>query len=184
MTEYNLILFFKAIHIIGFVCWFAALFYLPRLFIYHREALDMDEPKKSTLVEQFSLMERRLYNIIMTPAMVITLIGGFTMLHLFGWDYWTTRIWLHWKLGFILLLLIYHFYCKNVMISLGSGQKTMTSIQFRIFNEIPTLFLLAIILLAVYKSRLIFIYTLGGLLIFSLALGIGIKYYKKIRNNH
>ena len=184
MSEYNLILFFKALHIIGFVSWFAALFYLPRLFIYHREAMDMKEPKKSTLIEQFSLMERRLYHIIMTPAMIITLLGGLSMLYLFGWDYWIDRIWLHWKLGFVLLLILYHFYCKNIMTRLGSGQKPMSSTQFRILNEVPTLFLLAIILLAVYKSRLLFIYAFTGILIFGLLLGFGIKYYKQIRDRN
>ena len=184
MSEYNLILFFKTLHIIGFVSWFAALFYLPRLFIYHREAMDMDEPKKSTLIEQFSLMELRLYHVIMTPAMAITFIGGVSMLYLYGFEFWIGNIWLHWKFGLVLLLVGYHFYCKNIITRLASGQKPMSSTQFRIFNEVPTLFLLAIILLAVFKNRLLFIYAFGGLLVFGLALGIGIKYYKKIRDKH
>lgn len=173
--------FFKALHIIGFVSWFAALFYLPRLFIYHTEAMDMEEPKRSILMEQMGIMERRLYNIIMTPALFITFAGGFTMLYLRGWTWWTFNIWMHWKFGLVLLLVGYHHYSKGIMQRLGEGKKVMTSTQFRLYNEVTTLFLVAIVLLAVYKNSLQFLYALIGLVLFGIALGMGVKWYKKIR---
>jgi len=173
--------FFKALHIIGFVSWFAALFYLPRLFIYHTEAMDLEEPKRSILTEQMGIMERRLYNIIMTPALFITFTGGFTMLYLRGWTWWTHNIWMHWKFGLILLLVGYHHYSKGIMRRLGEGEKVMTSTQFRLYNEVTTLFLVAIVLLAVYKDGLKFFYALAGLILFGIALGLGVKWYKNIR---
>lgn len=181
ISSYNTFSFFKALHIIGFVSWFAALFYLPRLFIYHTEAMDMEEPKRSILMEQMAIMQRRLYNIIMTPALFITLIGGFTMLYLRGWTWWTHNIWMHWKFGLVILLIVYHFYSKGIMQRLGEGEKVMTSTQFRLYNEVTTLFLVAIVLLAVYKDSLKFIYALVGLVLFGIALGLGVKWYKKIR---
>jgi putative membrane protein len=181
INSYNTFFFFKALHIIGFVSWFAALFYLPRLFIYHTEAMDMEEPKRTILMEQMGIMQRRLYTIIMTPALFITLIGGFTMLYLRGWTWWTHNIWMHWKFGLILLLIGYHHYSKGIMKRLEKGEKVMTSTQFRLYNEVTTLFLVAIVLLAVYKDGLKFFYALAGLVLFGIALGLGVKWYKKIR---
>jgi putative membrane protein len=173
--------FFKAVHIIGFVSWFAALFYLPRLFIYHVEAMEMEEPKRSILIEQFTIMEGRLYRIIMTPAMIITFVGGFAMIFLRGWEWFSFNPWLHWKIGLVLLLVGYHHYSKSIMGGLAAGEKVMTSTQFRLYNEITTLFLAAIVLLAVYKNSLMFLYTFGGLIAFAVFLGMGVKWYKKIR---
>ena len=171
---------FKSIHIIGFVSWFAALFYLPRLFIYHTEAFDAPEPKRFILLEQFKIMEGRLYRIIMTPAMCITFFGGFSMVYLRGWDWWSSNIWMHWKILFILLLVVYHFYCQRIMQRLAQEERVMTSTQFRFFNEITTLFLLAIVLLAVYKNTLSFIYAFLGILGVGILLAIGVRAYKKI----
>lgn len=173
--------FFKALHIIGFVSWFAALFYLPRLFIYHTEAMEMDEPKRSILLEQFCIMESRLYYIIMTPAMNITFVGGLSMLYIRGWDWWIGNIWMHWKLGLVLLLVGYHHYSKKIMERLKANERVMTSTQFRLYNEITTLFLVAIVLLAVYKSLLNPLYALGALVGLGVLLGLGVKWYKKIR---
>ncbi len=175
--------FFKSLHIIGFVSWFAALFYLPRLFIYHTEAFTEAEPKRKILLEQFTIMENRLYHIIMTPAMIITLIGGFTMLYLRGWEWWKLSIWMHWKFGFIILLIGYHHYSKSIMRKLQNGEAPMTSTQLRLYNEITTLFLVAIALLAVYKNTLSFIYAFAGLIGVGILLGMGVKFYKKIRES-
>lgn len=175
--------FFKALHIIGFVSWFAALFYLPRLFIYHTEALDEQEPKRSILLEQFIIMENRLYKIIMTPALVITFVGGLSMLHLHGVTWLQYNPWMHWKLGLLVILVSYHFYSKSIMNRLAAGTKVMTSTQFRLYNEVTTLFLVAIVLLAVYKNSLQFWYALGGLLGLGIALGMGVRFYKKIRES-
>lgn len=173
--------FFKALHIIGFVSWFAALFYLPRLFIYHVEAMDTEDAKRSILLEQFCIMESRLYHIIMTPAMNITFVGGLSMLYIRGWDWWMMNIWMHWKLGFILLLVGYHYYSHKIMLRLKAEERVMTSTQFRLYNEITTLFLVAIVLLAVFKDQLMFVYAFGGLVGIGILLGLGVKWYKKIR---
>ncbi len=148
----------KTIHFIGLISWFAGLFYLPRLFIYHVEALEKPEPEKSLMANQFGMMEKRLYNIIMNPAMILTYIGGLTMIFYYGWEWFTANIWMHWKLGFVFLLTGYHHYNKKIIRKLAIGEIPMTSTQLRFYNEIATVLLLAIVLLAVFKSRLDFIY--------------------------
>ncbi len=173
--------FFKSLHIIGFVSWFAALFYLPRLFIYHTEALDEQEPKRSILLAQYIIMENRLYKIIMTPALVITFVGGLSMLHLRGMDWLQYNAWMHWKLGLLTLLVAYHFYSNSIMKRLAAETKVMTSTQFRLYNEVTTLFLVAIVLLAVYKNSLQFWYALGGLIGLGISLSLGVRFYKAIR---
>lgn len=173
--------FFKALHIIGFVSWFAALFYLPRLFIYHTEAFEEQEPKRQILLQQFIIMENRLYKIIMTPALVITFVGGLSMLHLRGTVWLQYNPWMFWKLGFITLLVVYHAYSKSIMNKLAAGTKVMTSTQFRLYNEVTTLFLVVIVLLAVYKNSLQFLYAFAGLVGLGIALSLGVRFYKKIR---
>lgn len=177
-----MLLFFKAVHIIGFVSWFAALFYMPRLFIYHVEAFDAEEPKRSILVEQFKLMEGRLYSIIMTPAMFITFIAGFSMLYLKGSAWLEYNQWMYYKLFLLAGLVGYHHYCKRLMRQLGAGERVMTSTQLRLFNEVTTLFLVAIVLLAIFKNALDFIAAFAGLIAFGVLLGVGVKFYKKIRD--
>lgn len=173
--------FFKALHIIGFVSWFAALFYLPRLFIYHTEAFDEQEPKRQILLEQFIIMENRLYKIIMTPALVITFVGGFSMLYLRGVAWFQYNAWIYWKLGLLVFLVAYHFYSKTIMNRLAAETKVMTSTQFRLYNEVTTLFLVAIVLLAVYKNGLDFLYAFGGIIGLGIALSLGVRFYRKIR---
>ncbi|MCP4437621.1 MAG: hypothetical protein GY810_01625 [Aureispira sp.] len=176
--------FWKAIHFIGLVSWFAGLFYLPRLFIYHVEALDDKDTKRGQiLVEQFSIMEGRLYKIIMNPALIITFIGGVAMIYVRGWEWWKFNLWLHWKLLLVFGLVAYHHYCGRLIKRLANGEKVMTSTKLRLFNEITTLFLLAIVLLAVYKGRLNFVYAFFGLVGTGILLGMGVKWYKKIRMN-
>jgi protoporphyrinogen IX oxidase len=171
----------KTIHFIGLISWFAGLFYLPRLFIYHIEALEKQEPEKSVLVSQFGLMEKRLYSIIMNPAMILTYIGGLTMIFYYGWEWFTANIWMHWKLGFVILLTGYHHYNKIIIRKLEKGEAFMTSNQLRFYNEIATILLLAIVLLAVFKSRLDFIYAFVTIIIFMFLLMLGIKAYKNYR---
>ena len=171
----------KTVHFIGLISWFAGLFYLPRLFIYHVEALEKAEPEKSIMANQLGLMEKRLYNIIMNPAMILTYIGGFTMIFYYGWDWFTGNIWMHWKLGFIFLLTGYHHYSKRIIRKLENAEIPMNSNQLRYYNEIATVILLAIVLLAVFKSRLDFIYAFVSIIIFMFLLMLGIKAYKNYR---
>jgi putative membrane protein len=169
----------KALHIIFVVSWFAGLFYIVRLFIYHVEALKEEEPKKSILVEQYQIMQRRLWWIITTPAMLLTIIFGVWMLVLnppllkLGW--------MHLKLGFIFLLVIYHISCQVIMFRLTNGKHTLTSTKLRVWNEVATLFLVAIVFIVVLKSSLNWVYGTLGFFGVGLLLMAGIQVYKKWR---
>ncbi|WP_088239917.1 protoporphyrinogen oxidase HemJ [Calothrix rhizosoleniae] len=143
---------FKAFHIIGVVVWFAGLFYLVRLFIYHIEAEQEPEPANTILKNQYQIMEKRLYNIITTPGMVVTVACAIGLL-VTQPDY-LKQTWLHFKLGFVALLLAYHFYCARLMKLLEQGKCNWTSKQMRAMNEAPTLMLVAIVMLAVFKNSL------------------------------
>ena len=141
---------FKAFHIIGVVVWFAGLFYLVRLFIYHAEANAEPEPAQSILKNQYQVMEKRLLNIITTPGMIVTVamaIGLLTqepeVLH---------DGWMHIKLGLVALLVGYHFYCVRLMKKLERDECQWTGQQLRALNEAPTLLLVVIVLLAVFKN--------------------------------
>lgn len=173
--------FAKVLHFVGLISWMAGLFYLPRLFIYHREALDMPEPNRSILATHLADYERRLYKIIMNPAMMITVMAGFSMVFLYGWDWFKANIWLHWKFIFIAGLVFFHLRCKRVMLQLANGEKVLTSTKLRLFNEIPTMLMLAIVLLAVTKGTLNMAYFLAILVGFGGFLVWGIRFYKKIR---
>ncbi|MGH8228148.1 MAG: protoporphyrinogen oxidase HemJ [Steroidobacteraceae bacterium] len=135
-------LWLKAFHVIFVVTWFAGLFYLPRLFVYHAAA------REAVLQEQFAVMERRLYG-IMTIGGALTLAFGIAMvatvpayLH-FGW--------LHAKLGLVALLIVYHLWCRQLMIALRDGRNAHSQRWYRYFNEVPGLLLIGIVILAVVK---------------------------------
>ena len=183
MATSTLISVFKVLHMLGFVSWFAALFYLPRLFIYHREAMEKPQESYEILAAQFKIMEWRLYHIIMTPAMLLTFIGGFSMLYLMGWDYLEVSDWLHWKLGFVFILVVYHFHCKKTMEALAKDTAVMSPTQLRMYNEVPTIFLLAILLLAVFKNSLLFFQAFCAIIAFAFLLMLGIRFYKKVRRH-
>lgn len=184
----NLYYFAKGLHVIGFVSWFAGILYLVRLFIYHAEADQLKTPEEAAILKpQYELMERRLYGIITVPAMILTWIGGLMMITLGYLDdsviNWLTTggIWLHVKLVFVFILSAYTLYCKTMLQNLAAGTSSLTSQQFRFWNEVPTIFLAAIVFLAVFKSMLNFGYAFGGLVIFGILLGVGVKVYKQAR---
>ncbi len=137
-------LWLKAFHIIAVVCWFGGLFYLPRLFVYH--AMAEDDISR----ERFKVMERKLYRGIMNPAMIATLILGIWMLAL-HWDYYKTQGWMHAKLGLVILLLGYHHLCLAYMKKFARDENSKSHKFFRVFNEIPVLLLIAIVILVVVK---------------------------------
>ena len=143
---------FKAFHIIGVVVWFAGLFYLVRLFIYHAEAEQEAEPAKSILKNQYQIMEKRLYNIITTPGMVVTV--GCAIGLLVTQPEYLKQGWLHAKLGFVAALVFYHFYCGRLIKQLEENTCKWGSKQLRALNEAPTVMLLVIVLLAVFKNSL------------------------------
>lgn len=143
---------FKAFHIIGVVVWFAGLFYLVRLFIYHVEAEAEPEPARSILQNQYGLMERRLYNIITTPGMVVTVAMAIGILS--QEPEVLKQGWMHAKLAVVALLLVYHFYCGRLIKQLQAGTCQWSSKKLRALNEAPTLMLVVAVMLAVFKNSL------------------------------
>jgi protoporphyrinogen IX oxidase len=143
---------FKAFHLIGIVVWFAGLFYLVRLFVYHAEAEQEPEPARSILKNQYGIMERRLYGIITTPGMIVTVAMAIGLISTEPEILKST--WLHIKLAFVILLLAYHFFCQRIMNQLAEGKCQWTGQQFRALNEAPTILLVLIVLLAVFKDSL------------------------------
>lgn len=170
----------KALHIIFVVSWFAGLFYIVRLFIYHTEAQKREEPAKSILSEQFVIMQKRLWWIITTPAMVLSIIFGTWMLVL-NWPYYAIAGWMHLKLCFVVALLIYHFVCQRLMRELAQGKFRWSSNALRIWNEVATLVLVAIAFLVSMKNQLNWIW--GTIAFFAVAIGLMllIKLYKRFR---
>ncbi|MDB5088898.1 MAG: protoporphyrinogen oxidase [Mucilaginibacter sp.] len=157
----------------------AGLFYIVRLFIYHTEAEDKPEPDRTILSKQFEIMERKLWYIIAVPSMVLVLAAGITMLCLA--PVWLQQPWMHIKLAFVVGLIIYHFICQNKMKQMAKGVFTWTSTQLRIWNEVATLFLFAIVFLAVLKNAINWIYGIVGLVLLSLILMSAVKIYKYYR---
>lgn len=138
-------LWLKALHLIFMVTWFAGLFYLPRLFVYH--AMSDDDISK----ERFKIMERKLYFGIMTPGMILTFVFGIWMLVDFAWAQYSTGGWLHAKLTLLGLLTIYHFICGLWLFDFKHDRNQHSHIFYRWMNEVPVLFLVGIIILAVIK---------------------------------
>ena len=138
-----LYLWLKALHIIAIVCWFAGLFYLPRLFVYHAMSDD------TLSQERFVIMERKLYRGIMNPSLIATLVFGLWLLHLN--PAWLQMGWLHAKLSLVVLLIAYHLQCGRLLRRFAASQNGHGHVFFRWFNEVPVLFLLAIVILVVVK---------------------------------
>ncbi len=139
-----LYLWVKAFHIVSIVCWFAALFYLPRLFVYH--AMTDDEAGR----ERFKIMERKLYRGIMTPSLVMTLVFG-AWLWSFNPAYYSQSGWMHAKLVCVFLLIGYHGMCWHYLKVFREDRNTRSHVYYRWFNEFPVLLLIAIVMLVVIK---------------------------------
>ena len=181
----NWYLLFKALHIIGFVAWFAGLFYLVRMFVHHVSSLQRPEPDRSILAEKFIEMEGLVYRVIVNPAMMITWTFGLSMLvyntYYFGGAWWRANGWMHVKLVLLLLLVGYQLWAKGIMKKLKTGTVPYSDYQFRLANEIPTLFLLAIVLLAVFRGLLNYLIALGVVIAFGAVLVLFTKWYKQRR---
>lgn len=161
------------------VAWFGGLFYLPRLFVYHVEANEQPEPASSILKNQYGLMEKRLYGIIMNPAMMITI--GMAVGMLFVEPSLLKQGWLHIKIALVGLLLAYHLYCKRLMKMLAEGTCQWTAKQLRAFNELPTLLLAVIILLVIFKDGLPWDLTSLGIVVTVVVFAIAIQLYARKR---
>jgi len=174
--------YLKALHIIFVVTWFAGLFYMPRLLVYNREAVDMPMDSKRILHGQFGMMMKKLWYGITWPSAVLTLIFGMIVLFKGGWaDSFRVQTWLHIKLTFVFFLYLYHFSLHMLFKQQAKGIFKYSSQQLRIWNEVATIFLVAIVMLAVVKQNMSFVWGILGLLAFIILLMSAIKLYKIIR---
>ena len=137
-------LWIKALHIIAVICWFAGIFYLPRLFVYH--AMAEDDISK----ERFILMERKLLRGIMNPAAIASLTFGFILMWM-NWSSYQGQGWLHAKLSLVLLLIIYHIMCRKLWMDFSQGKNRHGHVYYRWFNEFPVLLLVGIVILVVLR---------------------------------
>ncbi|HEV2481882.1 MAG TPA: CopD family protein [Puia sp.] len=169
--------YIKALHIIFIVTWFSGLFYMVRLFVYHTEANGRPEPEKSILQQQFRLMIRRLWLGITWPSAILTLIFGPWMMILLG----GVPTWLAIKLGFVVGLYGYHFSLQAIYRQQMRGVFRFSSQQLRIWNEVATIFLVAIVMLATVKQNMSWAWGLLGLVCFVVLLMSAIRIYKIVR---
>jgi len=131
----------KSLHIFSVIAWMAGLLYLPRIFMYHADTSITNETSKT-----FKVMEKKLFSIIMTPALIFTWVSGLSMTHYLGFDNWLIL-----KLFFVLLLTIYHFLCRKWLKDFAIDNNKIKPKFFRITNEIPAIFLIVIIILVIFK---------------------------------
>jgi protoporphyrinogen IX oxidase len=172
-------LWVKALHLVGIVSWFAGLFYLVRLFVYHAEADHRPAAERELLQRQFTIMAERLLHIIATPAMVVTVGAGITMLVLNS--HLLQHRWMHLKFVPILWLLGYHAWCWAVVRRLGRGESAGTPKQMRIANEVPTILLVVTVILAVLKDTASLLQLLGLSVGLIVVLGVAIQLYGAVR---
>jgi len=172
-------LYLKAVHIIFVVTWFAGMFYMPRLFVYIIEAHDKPEPEKTILLKQLNLMSSRLWFAITWPSAIITACMGASLL--INEPGWLKFGFMHVKLTLVFFLFLYHISLHVIFKQLQAGVVRYTSQQMRFWNEVSTLFLIAIVFLIVLKSALSMVWGVAGLLGIIILITLGIKLYKKYR---
>lgn len=170
-------LYLKALHIIFIVTWFAGLFYIVRLFIYYAETSGLESPAKEILQNQYKIMQSRLWYGITWPSAVLTLVFGLWLVHYYG----QIPGWLWVKLGFVAALYAYFGICHVIFNQQQKGVIAYSSQQLRVWNEVATIFLVAIVFLVVLRSTLSMFYGIIGLLVFTLVLLAAIFIYKKLR---
>ena len=177
---YNII---KAIHIIFMVSYFAGLFYIVRLFIYHTDTQLEDEPRQSILQQQFIKMESLLWNIITVPAFTLMVITGGILL-ITNWEtVFKTATWMHIKLSFIVILFLYQFLCWRIMKQVQKNIFKYSSLQLRLWNEVATVILFAVVFAVILKHQFVdnWYWAIGGLLFFAILIMLIVRLVKKIR---
>ncbi len=179
MELYNYI---KSLHLIFVITWFAGLFYIPRLFIYHIEANAKPSPEKEILTKQLKLMTKRLWYIITWPSAILCAFFALWLLHL--QTALVYQPWMQVKLGFVVLLIAYHFKCHQIFSQLQRDEVKYSSNFMRIWNEGATLILFAVVFLVILKSAVNWIYGVVGIISLGILLMLGIKLYKRIRNKN
>lgn len=171
-------LYLKALHIIFIVTWFSGMFYIVRLYIYNTEANEKPEYERKVLQDQLAIMIKRLWLGITWPSALLTLCLGLWLLHIYGLQNW---LWV--KLGFVAGLYIYHLSLHYIYRQQRKGIFRYTSMQLRIWNEAATIFLVTIVILAMVKTSLSWVWGLFGLLSLMIVFYIAIRIYQIIRQN-
>ena len=174
--------YIKSLHLIFVVTWFAGLFYVPRLFINHIEASLRPSPEKEILTKEFKLMTKRLWYIITWPSAILCTIFAIWLLILMPG--WLQQPWMHVKLGFVVLLFIYHLKNHQIFKQLQRDEIKYTSKFMRIWNEGATIILFAIVFLVILKSTVNWIFGVVGILALGVLLMLGIRLYKRIRDKN
>jgi putative membrane protein len=175
-------LYLKALHIIFIVTWFSGMFYIVRLFIYNAEAQEKTEPEKTILTTQLTLMIRRLWYGITWPSAILTLIFGPLVWH-YTYTFAYHENWLLVKLCFVILLYAYHLSLQTIVVQQKKGIFKYTSQQLRIWNEVATIFLIPIVMLATVKDGMSWVWGFAGLIVFIILIMSAIKIYKSIRKD-
>ena len=179
MEYYNYI---KALHLIFIVTWFAGLFYIPRLFIYHIEATQKPSPDKEILSNQLKLMTKRLWNIITWPSAILSTVFAIWLMIL--QPIWLQEPWMHVKLGFVVLLFLYHLKSHQIFKQLQRDEVKYTSRFMRIWNEGATLILFAVVFLVILKSAFNWIFGVIGIIVLGILLMLGIRLYRRIQKQN
>ena len=174
--------YIKSLHLIFVVTWFAGLFYIPRLFIYHIEAGQKPSPDKEILSDQLKLMTKRLWHIITWPSAILCTLTAIWLLILMPG--WLQQPWMHVKLVFVLMLFGYHFKCHQIFKQLQRDEVRYTSKFMRMWNEVATIILFAVVFLVVLKSAFNWIYGIIGMFVLMILLMLGIRWYKKVRDRN
>ncbi|HWR93977.1 MAG TPA: CopD family protein [Flavobacterium sp.] len=179
MEFYN---YLKSLHLIFVITWFAGLFYIVRLFVYQIEANDKPSPEKEILQQQYKIMAYRLWYIITWPSAVLTTIFAFWML--FFTDLgklWLSQPWMHVKLSFVFVLYLYQFKCQQIFSELQNNIVKHSSNFMRLWNEVATIILFAVVFLVILKNAINWIYGVVGIVLFSILIMLGFKFYKRLR---
>ncbi len=171
--------YIKALHLIFVITWFAGLFYIPRLFIYHIEASLKPEPENHILSEQLKLMTKRLWYIITWPSAILASLFGFWLLFLM--PSFLKMDWMIIKLAFVVLLYAYHYKCHLIFREMQKDVIKWSSNQMRLWNEVSTLILFAVVFLVILRDSLNWIFGVAGIFLLAGMLMLGIKIYKRIR---
>ena len=174
--------YIKALHLIFVVTWFAGLFYIPRLFIYHIEAGDKPSPDKEILSNQLKLMTKRLWYIITWPSAVLCTVFAIWLLLLIPG--WLEQPWMHIKLGFVVLLIVYHMKTHRIYLQLQRDEIKYSSNFMRIWNEGATVILFAVTFLVILKGTFNWIFGVLGLIVLGILLMLGIRLYKRFREKN
>ena len=179
MEYYN---YMKSLHLIFVITWFAGLFYIPRLFVYQIEAFHKPSPEKEILGKQLKLMAKRLWFIITWPSAVLAILFAIWLIIL--QPVWLSQSWMHVKLAFVLLLIIYHLKTHHYFKQLQRDEVKKTSNFMRLWNEGATFILFAVVFLAILKNAINWIFGVVAILILGILLMLGFKVYKRFRDRN